>query len=82
MIPNDVQFDFKRLQFPVRLAFAMSINKSQLQSLSVYDIILGNPCFLHGQLYVTCFHVRKTSTLFINAPENKTNNAVYQKLLQ
>jgi ATP-dependent DNA helicase PIF1 len=29
LIPNDMAFDFKRLQFPVRLAFAMSINKSQ-----------------------------------------------------
>nr|XP_032525562.1 fatty acyl-CoA reductase wat-like [Danaus plexippus plexippus] len=32
MIPMDLPFDFKRLQFPVRLAFAMSINKSQGQS--------------------------------------------------
>lgn len=29
MIPNDMPFDFKRLQFPVRLVFAMSIIKSQ-----------------------------------------------------
>lgn len=28
MIPN-MSFDFKWLQFPVRLAFAMSINRSQ-----------------------------------------------------
>jgi ATP-dependent DNA helicase PIF1 len=25
MIPTDVSFEFKRLQFPVRLAFAMTI---------------------------------------------------------
>jgi ATP-dependent DNA helicase PIF1 len=29
MIPTDVSFEFKRLQFPVRLAFAMTINKAQ-----------------------------------------------------
>ncbi|CAJ0963288.1 unnamed protein product [Ranitomeya imitator] len=29
LIPSDLPFDFKRLQFPVRLAFAMSINKAQ-----------------------------------------------------
>jgi hypothetical protein len=45
MIPNDMPFNFKRLQFPVRHAFAMSINKSQGQSLSVCGINLENPCF-------------------------------------
>ncbi|CAG9829644.1 unnamed protein product, partial [Diabrotica balteata] len=50
MIPTDVPFEIKRLQFPVRLAFTMTINKSQGQSLE-------NPCFSHGQLYVACFRV-------------------------
>jgi ATP-dependent DNA helicase PIF1 len=27
MIPTDMPFEFKRLQLPVRLAFAMTINK-------------------------------------------------------
>jgi ATP-dependent DNA helicase PIF1 len=29
MIPTDMSFEFKRLQFPVRLAFVMTINKAQ-----------------------------------------------------
>jgi ATP-dependent DNA helicase PIF1 len=29
MIPTNMPFEFKRLQFPVRLAFAMTINKAQ-----------------------------------------------------
>ncbi|XP_062525428.1 uncharacterized protein LOC134198655 [Bombyx mori] len=82
MIPNDMPFSFKRLQFPVRLAFAMSINKSQGQSLSVCGINLENPCFSHGQLYVACSRVGKPSTLFIYAPEHKTKNIVYQKALE
>lgn len=40
MIPTDLSFDFNRLQFPVRLAFAMTINKSQGQSLEVCGINL------------------------------------------
>jgi ATP-dependent DNA helicase PIF1 len=29
MIPTDVSFEFKRLKFSVRLAFAITINKAQ-----------------------------------------------------
>ena len=29
MIPTDLPFQFKRLQFPIRLAFAITINKAQ-----------------------------------------------------
>jgi ATP-dependent DNA helicase PIF1 len=50
LIPNDMPFDFKRLQFSVWLTFAMSINKSQGQSLSVCGIDLENSYSLHGQL--------------------------------
>ncbi|KAG2217353.1 hypothetical protein INT45_010285 [Circinella minor] len=39
-------------QFPVRLAFAMTIHKSQGQSLTHIGICLQEPVFVHGQLYV------------------------------
>ncbi|XP_026476423.1 uncharacterized protein LOC113382080 [Ctenocephalides felis] len=72
MIPTDLPFDFRRLQFPIRLAFAMSINKSQGQSLQVCGINLEFLCFAHGQLYVACSRVGKPSSLFIYAPQKKT----------
>ena len=78
---NDLPFQFKRIQFPVKLAFAMTINKSQGQSLEVCGINLEMSCFSHGQLYVACSRVGKPSSLYIYAPEQKTKNVVYQAAL-
>ena len=54
LIPTDTNlpFDFKRRQFPIKLAYAMTINKAQGQSLERVGIYLPSPCFSHGQLYV------------------------------
>ncbi|XP_037931426.1 ATP-dependent DNA helicase PIF1-like [Teleopsis dalmanni] len=81
MISIDMLFEFKRIQFPIRLAFAMTINKSQGQSFSVCDLNLENACFSHGQLYVACSRVGKPSALFVLAPDKKTKNIVYHKVL-
>ncbi|GBL83854.1 hypothetical protein AVEN_274366-1 [Araneus ventricosus] len=40
LIPSDMPFVFKRLEFPVRLALAITINRAQDQSLKVYGINL------------------------------------------
>ena len=82
LIPSDMPFSFKRLQFPLRLAFAMTINKAQGQSLKVAGIDLTTPCFSHGQLYVACSRVGTSRNLFILAPGKKTNNVVYRSALQ
>ncbi|GFS76225.1 ATP-dependent DNA helicase [Trichonephila clavipes] len=82
MIPTDMPFEFKSLQFPVRLAFAMTINKAQGHSLQVCGLNLENPCFSHGQLYVACSRVGKPSDLFVYAPDGKTRNIVYPTALQ
>ena len=56
MIPSDSSIPFKRLQFPIRLAFAMTINKSQGQTMTICGLDLENPCFSHGQLYFCVFN--------------------------
>ncbi|XP_017471841.1 PREDICTED: uncharacterized protein LOC108363093 [Rhagoletis zephyria] len=82
MIPTDMPFEFKCLQFPVRLAFAMTINKAHGQSLQVCGLNFENPCFSHGQIYVACSRVGKASDLFVYAPDVKTRNIVYPTALQ
>ena len=49
---NDYPFILCRRQFPVRPAFAMTIHKSQGQTLDTVGIRLQDPIFAHGQLYV------------------------------
>lgn len=83
LITSDLPFEFKRLQFPIRLAFAITINKAQGQSLQICGIDLEYPCFAHGQLYVSCSRVGKPSALFIyTTTHGKTKNVVYQRALQ
>ena len=45
-------FSIRRRQFPLRIAFAMTANKAQGQTLARVGIYLGRDFFSHGQLYV------------------------------
>jgi ATP-dependent DNA helicase PIF1 len=81
LIPTDMPFEFKWLQFPVRLSFAMSINKAQGQTLQVCGLDLEEPCFSHGQLYVVCSRVDTPNCLFVYAPNEQTKNIVYTNVL-
>ncbi|XP_029643223.1 uncharacterized protein LOC115217612 [Octopus sinensis] len=73
----DMLHTFKRLQFPVKVSFAMSINKSQGQSLKIVGLHLMQRCFSHDQLYIGCSRVGNGNNLFILTPKGSSKNVVY-----
>ena len=81
MIPTDLPFQFKILQFPIRLAFAITINKAQGQSIEKCGIDLNTDCFFRGQLYVACSRVGKSDNLFICTDNGTAKNVLYSQVL-
>ncbi|KAF0760153.1 ATP-dependent DNA helicase PIF1-like [Aphis craccivora] len=47
----------REVKLLLNVCFAMTINKSKGQSLSMAGIGLREECFSHGQFYVACFRV-------------------------
>jgi len=62
---------FTRLQFPIRPAFALTINKAQGQTLTTTGTYLPLSVFTHGQLYVAlsrCSNRNNLKVLLLNNP--------------
>ena len=60
-LAEDVPVRFKCHQFPVQLAFSMTVNKFQCQSVANIGLDLWTPLFSHGQLYVALSHCTSQS---------------------
>ncbi|XP_053134124.1 LOW QUALITY PROTEIN: uncharacterized protein LOC128337304 [Hemicordylus capensis] len=82
IIPSDTNmpFKFKRRQFPVRLSFVMTINKSQGQTFDRICLYLKDPVFSHGQLYVALSRVRSFDSLTIVSAQQDIPNCVYTEI--
>ena len=89
-------FTLQRRQIPVRLAYAMTVNKSQGQTLQKVGVLLREPVFDHGQLYVATSRARRHQDIrFLIKPTYNqgklgndvdnctyTQNIVFKEILQ
>ncbi|XP_024990580.1 uncharacterized protein LOC112524867 [Cynara cardunculus var. scolymus] len=85
-IDKRIPFKFQRRQFPIVVCFAMTINKSQGQSLSKVGLFLRQPVFTHSQLYVALSIVKSKQGLKVlimdydGIIDSKTTNVVYKEV--
>lgn len=81
---TEYAFVMQRRQFPVRLAFAMTINKSQGQSAKYIGLNLQVPVFSHGQLYVALSRATSEENIKVLVDDTsiaRTVNIVYPEVL-
>ncbi|XP_028070921.1 uncharacterized protein LOC114273362 [Camellia sinensis] len=80
----EIPFRMTRRQFPVRLAYALTINKSQGQYVKFVGVDLLTPVFSHEQLYVAlsrCTSFNHISILLPKDEPDSTTNIVYPEVL-
>ncbi len=94
-LPYGKSYQLTRLQFQLHLAYAVTYNKSQSQTLSKVFLDITTSPFSHGQLYVALSQVRDCNNIVMYLTEEQliindlhfsgfmptVNNIVYQDVL-
>ena len=65
-------FSFTRRQFPIMPAYAVTVHKSQGQTLCKVGIVADTDAFAHGQVYVALSRVRGWSNITFFSPRGET----------
>jgi hypothetical protein len=77
---KELPFTLIRQQFPILIAFALTINRSEGQGFENLGIYLPSPVFSHGQLYVGLSRCTSIDRLKVLIEHNKSRNQEYQSL--
>jgi hypothetical protein len=94
-MPYGKSYQLTRRQFPLRLAYAMTYNRSQSHTLPKVLLDITSPPFSHGQLYIALSHVGDYNNIRFYVTEDQlmqsnisctgfmptVNNIVYEDVL-
>jgi len=71
-------FELTRLQFPIKIAFALTINRAQGQSVATCGILLPKNVWTHGQIYVAFSRTGNPNNIYVWAEQSQFKD--YKKL--
>jgi ATP-dependent DNA helicase PIF1 len=82
---DELPYILSRVQFLVRLCFAITINKSQGQSFTTVGVDLRIPVFTYGQFYVAMSRATDVNRLTVLLPgderSDRVRNIIYPEVL-